>query len=174
MLRWLFGVVLISFLLFALSIKQHGTPRQKIHEVVQESSATALSQLRRQMAYVQARNILLAGGWRPARFPRQTAEIRCPARQDVCSTYAETDSCSDSGMLYCKFAFKDPRGKKLFVVTIREQVDRLEVDDWWVEHEAELSPIGFLRRDRLRSGQLRPAPIGPAPIWPIGSCLVNQ
>jgi hypothetical protein len=127
---WLLGGALVGSVLLAISAK-HEMPQQGVPRA-QEKSVAAVAQLQRRMAYAQARDILLAGGWRPARFPRQTAEIRCPAERDVCLIYPETSSCSDSGMLHCRFAFRDSRDKELVVVTIHEQADRLAVDSWWL------------------------------------------
>jgi hypothetical protein len=102
-------------------------------ELADQAAHVVVSKLRRRMAYDEARNIVAEGGWTPAHFPWQTAELRCVSRSDVCSLYPEAVSCSDNGILNCRFIFKNGADKKLVVVTIIGRDRELEIDNWWLE-----------------------------------------
>ena len=76
--------------------------------------------------YSKAREALISAGWKaPA------AERDCGAewRENVCTTYQETESCSGTGMGFCAFRFVDADGKAIRVVTTGETVETLIVHD---------------------------------------------
>ena len=76
--------------------------------------------------YSKAREALISAGWEaPA------AERDCGAewRENVCTTYQETESCSGTGMGFCAFRFVDADGKAMRVVTTGETVETLVVHD---------------------------------------------
>jgi hypothetical protein len=86
--------------------------------------------LRSQIAgleYAQARDQLIAQGWKPqASEPPQAAG---PAAEFRARGYTELESCSE-GEIYCSFLFKDDKGACLHVVTLgaadRAKVERVD------------------------------------------------
>ena len=76
--------------------------------------------------YATARLALISVGWRAS-----PAERDCgwEWREDVCSAYQETESCSGTGMGFCAFRFTNANGETMRVVTTGESVQELVVHD---------------------------------------------
>ena len=92
---------------------------------VTSAAAQSVPKLKPFTPYSDARVSLLALGWKPAPVP--TAEQFCTGgREDVCSRYPETLSCSGTGRAFCSFAWR--QGQRLIEVTTQgEEVDRINI-----------------------------------------------
>ncbi len=97
--------------------------------------------LQKNMAYNEAKKILVKAGWKHAKPPAngyrlddQKVISECFGRTKLCDDYPELLSCSASG--YCRMAFFDRFGNKLAVVTYGNLGDKkLPVLRWWLEKD---------------------------------------
>lgn len=72
--------------------------------------------LRDGLAYGEARRLLLAAGWRPARLqPLADCESNGPDRR--CRLFGELRSCSHTGAGLCRFEWRSPQGRLYAVIT---------------------------------------------------------
>ena len=83
----------------------------------QDATASAVGKLRQGMGYAQARAILVGAGWQADIFPPNSASERCSGRMDVCSRYLEAESCSGTGLGFCRFTFTNALGRRFVVIT---------------------------------------------------------
>lgn len=93
------------------------TPTPKKEKQKVNKLDEAISELKQEMSYAKARKILINSGWQ--------AVVRSPNREKFGSEeyifdklgFTEVESCSGTGMGYCRFLFKDLNNRKLVVVT---------------------------------------------------------
>jgi hypothetical protein len=79
--------------------------------------SAAVGQLRRQMIYKSARNILLEAGWQPAK-----RNDECQA-MSLCDKAPEAVECTGASISVCRFQFVDASGRYLVVITGGEWLD---------------------------------------------------
>lgn len=80
-----------------------------------------VSKLKQEMSYAVARRILIDSGWQ--------AVVRSPNREKFGSeeyifdklNFYEVESCSGTGMGFCRFLFKDINNRKLVVITANNE-----------------------------------------------------
>lgn len=91
--------------------------------------------LKQGMPYAQARKTLLNSGWQ--------AVAHSPNRDRVGTLnyliklgYNEVETCSGTGMGFCRFSFTNATGQKLAVVTVNNQPgQKPKLQRWWIETE---------------------------------------
>jgi hypothetical protein len=89
--------------------------------------------LKQGMSYAQARKTLINAGWQAvALSPNRD---RFGAMDDIIKLgYNEVESCSGTGMGFCRFTFTDANGRKLVVVTINNQRGQQpKLHRWWID-----------------------------------------
>lgn len=93
--------------------------------------------LKQGISYAQARKILINAGWRALELP--------PNREHFGGTnylvnklgYNEVETCSGTGMGFCRFAFTNAKGQKLAVITVNNQPgQKPKLYDWRIETES--------------------------------------
>lgn len=76
--------------------------------------------------YSRARKRLVSQGHRP--FVDRTAdEQRCGYRPEICGSYSEAESCSNTGRAYCVFNWITSDNRRLSITTYGEQFERLTI-----------------------------------------------
>jgi hypothetical protein len=72
--------------------------------------------LRDGLPYTEARSLLIAAGWRPARLqPQPDCQSNAPDRR--CRLFVELRSCSHTGAGLCRFEWRSPQGRLYAVIT---------------------------------------------------------
>ena len=92
--------------------------------------------LKQGMPYAQARKTLLNAGWQAvAHSPNRD---RSSAMNYLINKlgYNEVETCSGTGMGFCRFSFTNANGQKLAVVTVNNQPSQKpKLQRWWIDTE---------------------------------------
>ena len=92
--------------------------------------------LKQGMPYAQARKTLLNSGWQAvAHSPNRD---RFGAMNYLINKlgYNEVETCSGTGMGFCRFSFTNANGQKLAVVTVNNQPgQKPKLQRWWIDTE---------------------------------------
>ena len=92
--------------------------------------------LKQGMPYAQARKTLLNSGWQAvAHSPNRD---RFGAMNYLINKlgYNEVETCSGTGMGFCRFSFTNANGQKLAVVTVNNQPGQQpKLQRWWIDTE---------------------------------------
>jgi hypothetical protein len=89
--------------------------------------------LQKGMTYEEARQIILAQGWKPN--PNLKSNLRDPAVKAVFDRgYTEIEDCSGTGEAPCRYGFVNQNGELLYVVTAGR--DRL-LKNWWIDKKSD-------------------------------------
>ena len=91
--------------------------------------------LKQGMPYAQARKTLLNSGWQAvAHSPNRD---RSGAMNYLIKLgYNEVETCSGTGMGFCRFSFTNANGQKLAVVTVNNQPgQKPKLQRWWIDTE---------------------------------------
>ena len=90
--------------------------------------------LKQGMSYAQARKTLLSSGWQAvAHSPNRD---RSGAMNYLINKlgYNEVETCSGTGMGFCRFSFTNANGQKLAVVTVNNQPgQKPKLQRWWID-----------------------------------------
>jgi hypothetical protein len=92
--------------------------------------------LKQGMPYAQARKILIQAGWQAIQLSPNRA--RFGAMDYLIDTlgYNEVESCSGTGLGFCRFSFTNAKSQTLAVVTINNQPgQRPTLQRWWLDTE---------------------------------------
>ncbi|MDX2245018.1 MAG: hypothetical protein NW224_30445 [Leptolyngbyaceae cyanobacterium bins.302] len=91
--------------------------------------------LKQGMSYAQARKALINAGWQAVELSPN--RDRFGAMNYIIKLgYNEVESCSGTGMGFCRFNFTDADGRKLAVVTINnQQGQHPKLHRWWIDTE---------------------------------------
>ncbi|MEE3717699.1 hypothetical protein V2H45_13240 [Tumidithrix elongata RA019] len=91
--------------------------------------------LQKGMTYEEARQIILAQGWKPN--PNVESNLRSPVVKAIFDRgYIEINDCSGTGEAPCRYEFVNQNGELLYVVTAGR--DSL-VRNWWIEKRSDAS-----------------------------------
>ncbi len=103
-------------------------------------SSTVIAQevpktLKQGMSYAQARKTLINAGWQAVEYSPN--RDRFGAMDYLIQLgYNEVESCSGTGMGFCRFNFTNANGRQLAVVTINNQPgQKPQLQRWWIETE---------------------------------------
>jgi hypothetical protein len=100
--------------------------------------------LKQGMPYAQARKILIQSGWQAVAWSPNRARFEIPARGRFGAMdylinnlgYTEVESCSGTGMGFCRFSFTNAKSETLAVVTIDNQPGQQpKLQRWWLDTE---------------------------------------
>lgn len=75
------------------------------------------------MLFPAARRLLLRAGWVPIRVaadPRRNPDLGLRGREIAAAGWREAADCSDTGLAFCLFRYRDRRGRVLEVTTAGE------------------------------------------------------
>jgi hypothetical protein len=89
--------------------------------------------LKQGMPYAQARKMLINAGWRVKPFSNRD---RSGTMNYLITKlgYNEVESCSGTGMGYCRLNFTGAQGQTLAVVTVNNQTGHQpKLQRWWIE-----------------------------------------
>lgn len=91
--------------------------------------------LKQGMSYAQARKALINAGWQAVELSPN--RDRLGAMDYLIQLgYNEVESCSGTGMGFCRFNFTDANGRQLAVVTVNNQPGQQpELHRWWIDSE---------------------------------------
>ncbi len=91
--------------------------------------------LKQGMSYAQARKALINAGWQAVELSPN--RDRFGAMDYIIKLgYNEVESCSGTGMGFCRFTFTDAKGRKLAVVTVNnQQGQQPRLQRWWIDTE---------------------------------------
>lgn len=91
--------------------------------------------LKQGMPYAQARKALINAGWQAVELSPN--RDRFGAMDYIIKLgYNEVESCSGTGMGFCRFNFTDANGRKLAVVTTNNQRGQQpKLHRWWIDME---------------------------------------
>lgn len=92
--------------------------------------------LKQGMAYAQARKALINAGWQAVELsPNRDRSGTMGYIIDQLG-YNEVESCSGTGMGFCRFNFTDAKGRTLAVVTVNNQRGQQpQLHRWWIDTE---------------------------------------
>ncbi len=103
-------------------------------------SSTAIAQeipktLKQGMDYAQARKALMNSGWQAVELSPN--RDRFGAMDYLIQLgYNEVESCSGTGMGFCRLNFTNANGRQLAVVTVNNQPGQQpELHRWWIDSE---------------------------------------
>ncbi len=102
--------------------------------------------IRQDMKYEKARNILLNSGWQTVTMhslPNGTPKCWYSEPDDYSCHFKEIDSCSGTGMGFCKMWFYDGDGGYLVVRTMGGPPPRAYVDGWYRTKDRPKIDYGF-------------------------------
>ena len=108
----------------------------------QISPARELPNLKQNIPYAKARNMLINAGWKPL-FNKE--QVNNPNRGITINNfiekkgYTEIVDCSGTGLGLCLFQFKNADGEKLFVTTANNVGDKETVFGWRIEQQSKTS-----------------------------------
>ncbi|MEX0270446.1 hypothetical protein AB3R30_14980 [Leptolyngbyaceae cyanobacterium UHCC 1019] len=88
------------------------------------------------MPYAQARTILINAGWRAVTLSPN--RDRFGGMDHIINKlgYNEVETCSGTGIGFCRFTFANANGQKLAVVTINNQPGQQpKLQRWWINTE---------------------------------------
>ncbi len=77
-------------------------------------AAEAIPHFGKRETYQEARQTLIAAGWKPA---HDMVGIRCEPDDDRCKDYPEVDACSESDTGACRFSWIAPKGTVFAIAT---------------------------------------------------------
>lgn len=107
-----------------LFVAESGFVRQR---ATQEPASARSTDAKKGELYNRARDRLISRGYRP--LANQAAdEQRCGFRPEICRSYSEAESCSDTGRAYCKFTWSTSDGRQFNITTYGEELPRLTID----------------------------------------------
>ena len=86
----------------------------------------ALNVIKKGTPYAVARGDMLSAGNVPD-YHVETDPEHCVPNLSMCRIYPETDSCSGTGLSYCRFGWTAKEGGHYFIVTTGELVGRMSV-----------------------------------------------
>lgn len=91
--------------------------------------------LKQGMSYAQARKALINAGWQAVELSPN--RDRLGAMDYLIQLgYNEVESCSGTGMGFCRFNFTDANGRQLAVVTVNNQQGQTpQLHRWWIDTE---------------------------------------
>lgn len=89
--------------------------------------------LKQGMSYAQTRKALINAGWQAVELSPN--RDRFGAMDYIIQLgYNEVESCSGTGMGFCRFNFTDAKGRKLAVVTVNnQQGQKPQLHRWWID-----------------------------------------
>lgn len=107
-----------------LFVAENGFVRQR---VTQRTSLAKSIDVEKGELYSKARERLVSGGYKPV-TSQSTDEQRCGSRPEICRSYSEVASCSDTGRAYCTFTWSVPDGHQFNITTHGEELRHLTID----------------------------------------------